>query len=176
MRIGYIYLAYMEAIILQERSMKKTQHFIWATEIIDKVEHFSNCKRSSEPFISLSRNGKGMVVVSLDTLLMYDSVYPPYESLGSDDYDKRYQENLDSIPNIETKLAAFYLSYCETFELPDEKFLVSGSDGTFGLLVYEEHAEFVAQGLYYYLVKCRDDFRSKAMGNKVSAAVRIESQ
>ncbi len=145
--------------------MKQLPHFIWATEIVDKIKHFSECKERSEPFICLSRKEKDYVLITLDTLPMYDMCDPELESaswpaLNGDCDGQGSQEEL------EKPLSSFYGCYCRLFGMPEDKTLFSGTEDAFALLVHQDHAYFVAEGLYHYLVKCRNDFRALVQAAK----------
>jgi hypothetical protein len=137
--------------------MEKIAHYIWASEIVDKVKHFSECKLCHEPFISLSKE-KEYALITIDTLPMYEMGFSSIELLTWNDFDKRYQDKFDKLPKMFTKVDVVYKAYCDTFTLPEDRYLISGVNGAFALAVYAEHAEFVAEWLYHYMILCRDEF------------------
>jgi len=144
--------------------MKQLPHFIWAMEIVDKIKHFSECKERSEPFICLSRKEKDYVLITMDTLPMFDMCGQELESASWPALNGDCEGGQEELAK---PLSSFYCHYCKLFGLPEDKAIFSGTDDAFALLVHQDHAYFVAEGLYHYLVKCRDDFRAKVHAAKV---------
>lgn len=141
--------------------MERLPRFIWRTDVIDQARHFSECKAALEPFISLSAEKPGYVTITFDALPMYEMVLAKEDLLDWDNFDRIYERTLDRAKGIMNPLDSFYKSYCELFSLPEDMTLVRGAEGAFAFRVREQHANFMAEFLYLYLVKSKGDVTAR---------------
>ena len=56
------------------------------------------------------------------------------------------------------EIATFYKAYFKVFGIPENEYSTSGSEETFCFSVRKDHADFIAEGLYYYLMKKKEDY------------------
>jgi hypothetical protein len=141
--------------------MERLPHYIWRTDVIDQARHFSECKVALEPFISLSMEEPDYVTITFDALPMYEMVLAKEDLLNWDSFDLVYERTLDRAKDIMKPLGFFYRSYCELFSLPEDMILVCGAEGAFAFRVREQHAGFMAEFLYLYLIKSKGDWLAR---------------
>jgi hypothetical protein len=48
--------------------------------------------------------------------------------------------------------------YLKAFGISDKEFKAEGEEGAFTFSVCKEHADFIAEGLYHYLLKKKTDY------------------
>jgi len=111
-------------------------HYIRSKSDKQDDDHYIQCSTKNLPSIIIYTDSRGYVRISYDTLSMF----------GGD-----LKESEKQLPTVD-QVMKMYKSYFKTFSLPDVKFQASGGEDAFGFVVKKEHADFIAEGLYYFLL------------------------
>lgn len=111
-------------------------HYIWFKSDANNDEHFTACWIRNLPMIVISNNGRGFAYISYDTLSMF----------GGD--SKESEKQFSTVDQV----LKMYKGYSTIFSLPDDQFQAAGGETAFGFEVKKEHADFIAEGLYHFLL------------------------
>ncbi len=111
-------------------------HYLWYKSDKQADDQYVECSTKNLPTIIIYKHSRGFVRISYDTLSMF----------GDD-----LKETEKQLPTVDQVLK-MYKSYSKTFSLPDDRFQASGGEDAFGFVVKKEHAEFLAEGLFHFLL------------------------
>lgn len=114
----------------------KPPHYIWTKGDSGNDKHYKTCCSLNLPSVFVSKHGKKYAYVAYDSLSMY----------GGDLKKSQKQKS------TATKVMKFYKEYAKTFGLPEDAFQAAGGENSFGFVVLREHADFVAEGLFHFLL------------------------
>lgn len=106
----------------------KLPHYVYTTNTLDDA-HYIACKKVDQVCITISKKSKGYVHISFDT-------YSMNGELSQKDFNQ---------------LIDLYKSYTDLFDLPIKQREGAGGNTAFGFTVKEQHAEFIAEGLYHFI-------------------------
>jgi hypothetical protein len=111
-------------------------HYIWHTSDKQSNDQYERCTAKNLPTVIIYKNGRGFVRISYDTLSMFGD---------------NLKETEKQLPTVK-QVMKMYKSYSKVFMLPDDQFQASGGEDAFGFVVKKEHADFLAEGLYHFLL------------------------
>jgi hypothetical protein len=94
------------------------------------------CSANNLPSVFVSKQGKKYAYISYDSLSMFSG-------------DPKRSKNQKATV---TKVMKYYKDYAKTFSLSDDAFQAAGGETAFGFVVKREHANFIAEGLYHFLL------------------------
>lgn len=111
-------------------------HYIWFKSDSANDKHYTACCANNLPSVFVSKQGRLYAYISYDSLSMY----------GGDIKKNQKQKSTAS------KVLKFYKGYAKTFDLPEKVFQAGGGENSFGFVVKREHADFIAEGLFHFLL------------------------
>ena len=111
-------------------------HYIWTKSDRGNEKHYDACSALSLPSVFVSKQGKKFAYIAYDSLSMY----------GGD--LKKSEKQKKTV----AKVMKFYKEYAKNFGLPEDAFQAGGGENSFGFVVMHEHADFIAEGLFHFLL------------------------
>jgi hypothetical protein len=129
----------MEGDESMEKEKQEIHHYIWVKNDKDNDRHYTACCSHELPSVFVSKHGRKYAYIAFDTLSMYGG-----------DLKRASKQRKTS-----AKTMQLYKGYAKTFGLPEDAFEAGGGENAFGFVVLREHADFVAEGLYHFLLTRR---------------------
>lgn len=129
----------MEGDESMEKEEQEIPHYIWVTNGKDNDRHYTACCSLELPSVFVSKHRKKYAYIAFDTLSMY----------GGDLKRASKQKKTSA------KAMQLYKGYAKTFGLPEDAFEAGGGENAFGFVVMREHANFMAEGLFHFLLTRR---------------------
>lgn len=111
-------------------------HYIWTKSDKGNDKHYDACCALNLPSVFVSKQGHKYAYIAYDSLSMY----------GGDLKKSERQKKTVA------KVMKFYKEYAMTFGLPNDAFQAGGGENSFGFVVMREHADFIAEGLFHFLL------------------------
>lgn len=119
--------------------------------------YFAYCGKWMIPIIQITKGEKGNDLISIDLIQMNN------EKLINNTLEEfeACSERLKKVPDLLCPLVEFYHLYFKLLNIPSDRFSWCGGSGAIGFQVLPEHSEMIANCLFDYVVKMRDDFYKK---------------
>lgn len=123
------------------------QKYDYSFSIEHENKHFNYCKKNNIPNIVISNGVSG----NKDFAELDDYKYISYDLFTMKEANQITEGLAENIRNI-------YLNYALFFNLPEENVKIVGGRINAGLVVKTEHANFIAEALFDFLVNNRSKF------------------
>jgi hypothetical protein len=151
--------------------MENTSHYIWSSNIDEQIAHYSACLKKSLPFIAISKETGDYVIITYFSVFMYELNITKDDLKDMNSFDMAYQKSVEKMPQCLPSIEFFYQNYCKMFSVPEDKCLVCGGEGSFAFTVHRDHAPFIAEGLYQYLVNRKMEFMAKEEESRLQTSM-----
>jgi len=151
--------------------MENLSHYIWENKEEEEHKHYVACEKAGEPYIILKKEDGEYVSVSYDSITMFDCSFRNDSEESVEEIDRKYKNTCRIMKKIQPEIVAFFQAYYKTFSLPRKRIASLGAEGAFSFIVFKEHADFIAEGLYHYLAKSKP--RLVATAKKIHREVSL---